>query len=355
MFSTKPLAAVGPDPVREVGCRDASHHSAGLVLLALILFVMPEARADGALRNLEPGDLIPDFSCQGLDGKTYARADSKDKVLVLLFVNPGQKYSSKALRLTQRIVDACAAPKPSVLAVSTKPDGREAFAGLARQLPFTYPMALDAGRKAYGAFGVIVAPTTLVIDGKGVLRFVLPLMPPTYERQLRAHVDFLAGHTTAAQHAAALQGDSTPISGEAVTLDRKLALVRTLIDQRKHEMAIPILEKLASGDAVDPRVAELLGACHLAVGDLEAASRCLDPLAKQERIAPGLRRVLARLEVRRGNDDRAQAHLEAALKTAPKNGPLLYELGRLHERRGESDKAMACYRRALDVLYGSDR
>ncbi len=355
MFSKNLPVPACPDCGRAPTSCPASRHPAGLVLFAMLLLVMPEARADGALRNLNPGDLIPEFSCQGLDGNTYARSDYKGKVLVMLFVRPGQKFSSKALRLTQRIVGACAAPKPSVLAVSTKPEAGEAFAKLIKDLPFKHPAALDAGRKAYGAFGVIVAPTTLLIDDKGVLRFILPHMPKTYERQLRAHVDFLAGHTTEAQHAAALNGNNKPISDEGVTLDRKLALARMLIDQRKHAMAIPVLEKLASGEKVDPRVAELLGACHLAVGDVEAAAKNLDPLAKQARMSPSLRLVLARLEIRRGNDDKARTHLEEALKTAPKKGPLLYELGRLHERGGETDKALVCYRRALDIYYGNDR
>ncbi len=324
-------------------------------MVMLLLLVMPEARADGALRNLNPGDPIPDFSCQGLDGKTYARADYKDKVLVLLFVKPGQKYSSKALRLTQRVVGACDAPKPAVLALSTKPESGEAFAKLAKELPFTQPIALDADRKTYGAFGVIVAPTTLLIDGKGVLRFVLPHMPPTYERHLKAHVDLLVGRTTKEQHTAAVEGKTAPTSGKAVSLDRQLAFARTLIEQEKHAMAIPVLKKLASGEKVDPRVAELLGTCHLAAGDVEAAAKCLDPLAKEKRVGPGLRLTLARLEVKRGNDDKAKSHLEEGLKIAPKKGPLLYELGQIHERKGDTDKALTCYRRALAILYGNDR
>jgi len=331
--------------------------SAGTALLALLLFTLPQSAADGAQRKLRPGDRIPDFSCTGIDGKTYTRGDYKGKVLLLLFVKPDQKYSTKAMRIAQRFASERDGVKPGVLAISTKPDAAEAFGRLAKQLPFTQPIALDPDRKAYGDFGVIVAPTTFIIDGQGVLRFVLPHMPLNFERNLIAHLNLLSGRITQEQHDALLDGGSAPVSGEDMSVNRNLALARKLFEQNKPEAAIAILEKLASetkfGTRPHARVAVLLGTCYLAVGKVDAAAKCLDPLASQTPAPPGLKLALARLEIRRGNDAKAKDHLLEGLKTSAEKGPLLFELGRIHERAGEKDKALDCYRRALETLYGT--
>jgi peroxiredoxin len=326
-------------------------------LLALLLLSLSHVAAAGAQRKLRPGDRIPDFSCTGIDGKTYTRADYEDKVLVLLFVKPAQKHSTKAMRIAQRLASERDGAKPAVLAISTQPDAAEDFGKLAKQLPFTQPIALDPDRQAYGDFGIIVAPTTFIIDGQGVLRFALSHMPLNFERNLIAHVNLLAGRITEAQHAAVLDGGDPAISDEDVSANRNLALAGRLCEQGKPEVAIPILEKLVpdtkAGAKADARVAVLLGTCYVAVGKVDSAAKCLDPLATQTPAPPGLKLALARLEVRRGNDAKAKDHLIEGMKTAAENGPLLFELGRIHERTGEKDKALDCYRRALETIYGT--
>src|SRR3972149_2527243 len=99
----------------------------GLVLLTAVVAATGAAQTSEALRNVKIGDPLPDFSVNGLDGKTYSLAGCKDKVLLLVFVRPEQTSSLVALQTVQRIAAQADAAAVTVLAVSSDEKGADYF------------------------------------------------------------------------------------------------------------------------------------------------------------------------------------------------------------------------------------
>ena len=320
--------------------------------LAAFLASLAGSQPSQALRNVKVGDQVPAFEVVDLTGKAINKTSYQGKTLLLIFVRPEQEKSLAALRTVQRVLKSNA--ELAVLAVSSKPDAADHFRKVVADNAFTFPVASDPGRKTYGTFGVIVTPTTLLIDGAGVLRYQLSHLPVNYERRLRIHVDHLSGRINTEEHDALL---ARMAEGKTEVGDRsapRLRLARVLVDQGKFAEAIPVLQKLKS-EKDSATIAALLGMAHLGLDRVDEAAKHLDPLAEIQPAPPTLKRALARLEIRRGNDAKAEAHLAAAREASPRDIAVLYELGRLYEGQGELAKAVECYRAALDEVRGRHR
>ena len=325
------------------------------VILAGMTATLSGPLPDQALRNVKSGDQVPDFSVTDLEGKVIRRATHQSNVLLLLFVKPQQEDSLNALKVAKRLLQANAGTKLAVLAVSSKPGAVEYFKGLAKEHGFTFPIALDPQREMYGDFGLLVSPTTLLIDESGVLRYGLAHMPPNYADRVRIHIDHLLGKIDVAAHDAMLERLR---AGKPETVDsvkRRLQFAELLVGQGKYAEAVAILTKLKTDKKHAPRATVLLGVAYLGLDKCAKAAGCLDPLADAKPAPPGLKFALARLELRRGNDAKAEKHLLDALGESPRQGEILFELGRLYERQGKLDQAVKCYRQALEQTYGRSR
>ena len=303
-----------------------------------------------ALRNIKVGDAIPAFSIQALDGTRTSNETYKGRPLLLVFARPEHEKSLKALRVANRILKGRTETKLAVLAVSTKPGSDEYFKRIATELTLTYPVAMDPDRRMYGAFGLVVAPTTLLIDETGVLRFELAHMPPSYDRQLRLHTDLLLGRLTREEHDKRLTiSDETTVKGQDAWT-RRLGLAEALLEQKKLGQALPILIELyAEKDAV--ALGTLIGTTLIELKRVDEAAKYLEPLAGRQPDSPKVKYALALLEVARSNDKAAERYLIESLAVSPDKGPIHYQLGRVYERRGDLAKAVQHYRKALEGVY----
>ncbi|UCE59649.1 MAG: tetratricopeptide repeat protein [Phycisphaerales bacterium] len=302
------------------------------------------------LNNIGIGDPVPAFSVHTLDGAVIESKTYQGKVLLVVFARPDHEKSLRALKVAQEILTANTGSGLSVLAVSTKQDAGDCFGRIAAEFNITYPIGVDPERKMYGDFGVFVAPTTVLIDEAGVLRFVIPHTPISYDRRLRLHIGLMLGRISQAEHERKLsQTDETAAHGQD-SWTRRLGLAQRLVDQGKFEQAMPILEKLI-GEKDTAAAPVLMGTCLLNLGRIAEAAQYLDPLSDRQFKSPKVKLSLARLELSRGNDQAAEQYLRDALKVSPTKGPILYQLGRLHERRGELHEAVQCYRNALEEVF----
>ncbi|MCP4593503.1 MAG: redoxin domain-containing protein [bacterium] len=321
-----------------------------LMLSGLVTFAGAEP-AEG-LRNVSAGDPFPSFSVQTADGQVVGTGDLQGKTLLLVFVRPGQPSSQEVLSTAQEILSGNEGGELRVLAVSTDKEAKPGFlTAFAKEHGLSFSPAMDPQRKLYGDCGVVVVPTALLIDGKNNLRYEQPQVPPGYATRLRLNTELLLGKLSQDQFNARLAEMTTRKSKEEVSRRRRLGLARRLAEDEQLAEAVAILAPLLSEHA-SPRVAALLGECHLRLGQMTEAADCLRPYADLPSAPPGLKLVLGRLEVGQGNDERAEKYLLEAIERAPRKGPALFELGRLYERRQEPSRALRCYRRALEEIYG---
>ena len=89
-------------------------------------------------------------------------------------------------------------------------------------------------------------------------------------------------------------------------------------------------------------------------GDLEAASRVIEPALKTHPSDPVLHNLAGVVAAQRDEVESAEAHFQAAIRLAPKS-PAAYEnMGRLYQERADGNpamraKAIAVYRQLLEV------
>lgn len=308
------------------------------------------AAETSALRNVKPGERIPEFSVTELSGKTITKSDYAGRVLVLLFARPEHAKSLSALHAVQRLHNANRQGGPAVLVVATKPGKGKVFAALARQWGFEFSIALDPKRELYGALGLVVAPTTLVIDPSGVLRYELAHFPPSYERTLQLHVDHLLGRIAGSEHDALMARKPSGAGrypGDA--RNQRLALARALIEEKEVSAALAILQKLHE-EQKDEAAAALFGATLLGDGRVDQAQQVLKLYAERHTRSGAMNLALGQLALAQGQESDAERFLEAAAGVDDERAQALYLLGGLHERR-EDPRALSCYRQALEHIF----
>ncbi|MEW6072968.1 MAG: redoxin domain-containing protein [Planctomycetota bacterium] len=324
-----------------------------VLFLAVLPGVVAGARSERVLRNVKIGEVVPDFFVVDLNGEQIDKEMGKGRVLLVLFVRPAQEASLDALKIVERVQrDRRDSPNLLAFAVSTKPDSAAYFQELAAKQGLTVRIAQDPGRKMYGDFGVIVTPTTLLIDEAGVLRYELPHMPVSYERKLGLHADVLSGKITPEEHDALLARAEEGSDRRHGSVETRLALARALLEGGDLEAALGTVQALAAEHGESPAMAALRGTILLRLGRTVEAAECLDRHAGVSEPPSELERARARLEIHRENLAGAETHLLGALRRSAEKGPVLYELGLLYERMDRPQEALARYREALGGIYG---
>lgn len=323
------------------------------LFLASILGFQTYADSSPGLRGLKAGDPVPPFKVKGSDGKTIEKENLKGKVILLLFVRAEQDTSLEVLKEAQRLESENIDSDLYVLAVFSKALSEDYFQQLASELGLAFPILLDQNRKMYGEFGLIVTPTTLLIDENGILRYEFHTIPPSFDRKLHIHTDYLLKKISREEHDALLARVNQTRSRVKETLETRLAFIRILLEREEYELALQTLAHEASEETAAYRyeIATLYGQAYLALGHAQEAAKYLDPLAGDSSCPPAFKEVLARLEIHRGNYQIAEALLLEVLKSPFDKSRAFFLLGQVYERMNQPEKALSCYRQALESLY----
>ena len=132
--------------------------------------------------NLQVGDAMPAFSLPRADHTpdVYGLEQLKGQPAIVMFWRPNQKLSLEALHDLQALAQEIGAQRAQLVAVdAARSSAEEVSAALAGE-KLSFPILLDPQRELYGQVGVIVCPTTLVLDAQGVLQYVLASHPPQF-------------------------------------------------------------------------------------------------------------------------------------------------------------------------------
>lgn len=321
------------------------------LLAALATALALPASAD-SLRNLAPGEPLPGFALPTLDGAAFDRDRLAGRAAIILFVAAEQRRSIAAVAEARAIWRARGDDAVALLLVSADADRADWFRRLRDGVsPPAPPVAFDADRAFYGALGLIVLPTTIVLDREQRLDAVISSHRAGYGQALAAHVDHALGRLDDAGLAARLEASPTDDApGPAAIVARHRATARVLIDSG----AAPQAEaELDAAIEVDPlhvaarldRAALLLrlGRATAARGDVDAAL-AVEPASRRGRLLLGAALFHA------GELDEAERVLEVARQRNADHAWTHYYLGRIREARGDDAGAAARYRAALERL-----
>ena len=119
------------------------------------------------IEPVSPPHKAPAFALSTLDGEVTSLEDFKGRMVLLHFWAtwaPPASYEMAGLGKLQRALDVKAF---AVLAVATDVRGKPAVEEFIREYAPTVPVLLDPEGETLLRYGIIVVPTSILIDGKG--------------------------------------------------------------------------------------------------------------------------------------------------------------------------------------------
>lgn len=299
------------------------------------------------LRNLKPGDAVPGFSLATIAGTTLESSTLKGSVTIVVYLTAEQRASELAAADSIAVVRGLADQPVHLVHITADADRKDYFQTFRREHPTDAPLAFDADRSLSHKLGMIVYPTTLIIDREGKLSRVISLRGPDYTRALEAYARFALGALNADQLEAALKGPP-PSDGPGHGLaSAHRASARSLRERGRFDAARQELLLARDEFPTDRDLVLDLADVSLATGHLDEADAIIDDLLKlqpEDRRATQLKGISL---YRRNRLDEAETVLNKALILNPEPGRVHYYLGRIHEQRGQMAKALEHYHEAL--------
>ncbi|MBT8484239.1 MAG: redoxin domain-containing protein [Phycisphaerales bacterium] len=321
-----------------------------LVTVLLCLAIATPVPAD-ELRNVAIGETVPAFTLRTLAGETLRSEDGRGRVVVLVYVAAEQTSSEKVMQSAAAVAGELRDERLQVIFVTADVTRVAFFRQQRDRLGLhAYPLALDLQRATYGALGLIVLPTTIIIDGDGRLRTVMASRKSDYEHVLRTHVRHALGLIDDAARDELLATKAFERSRPEDRIARHRAAARLL---RRNGLRDDAERELLAALEIDPGHVDTeldLAVLDVERGKLDAAS---GRLRRVEATHPGHRRatlVAGMVAYHRDDLDEAERRLERALLLNPDPIRTHYYLGLVKERRGDAAAAVVHFKEALRRL-----
>ncbi len=325
-----------------------------LSISPIFLFVLVLGLSDmlpSALRNVNVGSEAPNFVLQDTNGEELSLTSLKGKIVIIVFWRAGQTRCIKALTTLQSIYTKFKEQGVEVLALSSDEGGLEIISKTKQEKQLTFPMLYDREEKAYGDYGVIVTPSTAIINKEGKLYYYYPSYRDDFSRQISGRVEVLLGKKTIEELQAELEPPKKPELSEA----EKKAKRYLNAGNRLLEKGITRSAMLQYQKAVKEKP-ELLEA-HLRLGDiyleLDKVEEAVAEFTLSIKLKPNSDKAYAGLGDAlffQGQPQKAMETLQIALKLNPKLARAHYRLGRIYEEQKRIEDALKEYKIALQIL-----
>ncbi len=258
-----------------------------------------------AFRNVAEGAAAPPFTLTAVSGEKVSLGDFAGKPLVLAFVRQGQEKSRETLADLSAASGALPGGAGVVAVVINVSEGDAA--AWAKAAGATYPVLLDEAGEVYGAYGVLVAPSTGVVAADGTFRGEVTGHTADYRREVDNALRVALGEPVVAapQEAAAASSKSE----ERKTAERLLEQAKILVKRKMADKGLAAAKEAATADPA-------WGEPHVLVGEL-----LLDQSDQ--------------------NAGEAATHFEKALEINPKDGAAKAGLARVKSIQGDHEGAIA--------------
>ena len=308
-----------------------------------------QARSD-TLRHVSPGDMVPEYRLPTMTGATVDSADNEGKVIVLIYIIARQSSSERAATDANRIINELKDEPVRLLFVTAEPRPREYYEQFWEENTIQAPLAFDADRKLYADLGLIVFPTTVIIDKQGRLAHAISTRGANYRQVLGGYVRHALGILDDEGLDEYLRARSFPNDMPKSLASRHRSAARLLREKNLMDAAEgELLEALKlDPESIDARL-DLADLC-LRVDRIDEAGAHVDEALQLD---PHHRRAMLLKGIvlyRQDRLDEAQAILTETLVLNPDPARTHYYLGRIYEARGKKDNAIEHYRQALDRL-----
>jgi len=294
---------------------------------------------------------MPSFQLKRLDGTVFdSTAELSGKNVVISFWRLNQPYSEKLLKdlpgLQKKFgVDGVA----FVSVVSGKTDPTR-VAALVKEMGVKAPVLLDPDRSLYGAFHIIVSPTTWFVDTKGVMRFEYPGHRRDFLTAAEADLDLLLGRISETERADEVKRKKAPPSKGTIGGPVRYKLAKKFLRDGDWPAAKEQMQRAWKSKPRSLQAGVDLGLMLLSEKKNEEALGVLSEAAKllpEDPRAQGAKGVAL---IRNGKPEEGEPLLQKGISGGASDPLLFYEMGMLCEGRKEFDKACGYYKQGIERL-----
>jgi len=301
------------------------------------------------LRNVKKGSPVPAYRMSTIDGSVVASESLREKVVVLVCLSAEQRRSEQAAIESFSTWQDLDDPRVRLVHITADIIQKSYFENFRQEHGLTVPLAFDVERSFFGRLGLIVLPTTIIIDAKGNLSHVIALHSSSYDQKLEAYIEHTLGDLSDEELEERLAADISSRKTPRGQASAHRALARSMRGKGMLDAARAELLKAREQDPENHEVVLDLADLDIMMGDLDKADRLIDLVLKSQ---PNHRRAQLLKGVSLFQSDRheeAEAVLNEALKLNPNPERVHYYLARICEADGRTQEALDHYHEALRI------
>lgn len=321
------------------------------ILLALLLcaagLVSQPASRGGELRNVKVGQEMPHFSMTTLEDKTLTSEELAGKVTIIVYVAARQAGSEAAAVEASEVFKSFHCERVHLIYASADTEQAQYFRNHRDRTRINHPFVLDADRTLYGKLGLIVLPTTIVVDADWKLAQVISSHKSDYSHVLTQYVLHALDEIDDAQLEERLQAGAFERSRPEDRIARHRSAAEVLRRNRLYNDAETELRNALSIDPEHSGASLDLASLYIVMERIDDAQKIVADVLES---TPGDRRAVLLSGIilyHQDKLDEAQAILERSLLLNPDPVYTHYYLGLIWEKKGDAAKAAGHYREAL--------
>lgn len=357
-----------------------------LIPCCVLLLVLNSSLSSSALHLLERGMEAPDFKLQDLHNSQQSFSKLKgEKLTVLVFWATWGSNSKKALKMMQALHQQYQGRGLSVVGINVDKQQMDeqslaAVRAMVAAEQVTFPVLIDQGLTVFHQFGVIAAPTIVVLDPQRIMRYDLSGFPLMGSDELRRFVMAGIEGTKAVQAvavgyqpdkkavrlwsmgvsmqksergAARAQGwFEKAIAADPAFMLPRISLGQLFYSQQKLAEARKEFELVLQKNPGNPIVLSALGQLLMDEGDLAGAEEKLLLAVRENGAYLSSYCLLGTLKGKQGDLPQALHWFTLAETLNPRDYKLFACKGSMYEAAGDPAAAVVAYRRALQLIVG---
>lgn len=301
------------------------------IVLSVILSSTAFATTAMKSKHMQIGEKILSYIIEKDRSNSLSSDKLEGKTILLVFATIDQQFSGSVLRDVQNIVSNRAVKDFKAIGIVSSHKGYEGVEQLIDRYHLKYQMLHDVGDIISTQLGIIVYPTTLIINSNGRLAYYYPLYASDYAAQVSSYLEKIINDT------------EEQYLNEVVAQQKEYEAIkkaREKIARGEVTEAITILNTLLEEGSTSFDLHLLLGYSLLNIQQPKKAlvhfNKAQELNADSAMVGLGMGLAFSRT----GQREKALVLLTEVIKKEPVAHIAYRELAHIYEEKGEVDKAI---------------
>jgi peroxiredoxin len=333
------------------------------VFIIVACMIMGESSV-AAFKNVKLGETAPNFSLKEIDSKTSVTLEEyyeKNEVIIIAFWATWSPRSKNELKDLKNLIKDYGDKGVVVIAVNVEKEEptSEEFEEMKKirdTLEADYKLILDSGLAMFNEYGVVAVPSTVILDGAGVIKKIYDGYPTSAILDMRNDVEIMLGLREPEKEVEVVE-----VKGPKILKTAKLhyGVGRKLVERGMGLRAVNELEKSAKLDENYDLPLVMLGEVYEAASartrskskksaNLEKAADAFDRALKRNDQNLFAYSGLVRVYVQQGDIPKADEAMKNIFDIDPDFITGIIANGILLQAKNKDDEAIKEFTRALE-------